>query len=226
MGKRNTKAAVATSHSLKPKDDAGKVEQIKQLIDAPFPTDSVWKPTDYEMERLQLHVSDSGERDEHVIELENKLNPIYDIVPHVLHHCWSLNFSKKNEDVSVTIQSKYGERYTALRRQHDVSQNLLRIRYPRLHQYAESQGWNKGIEFNSIRSRLSQDVANTTGKNWLEKMHALFVNNVARSKANNVKFGDDGDIIELPNDSDGSVDDDDDDEVVEVDGGNLLETTS
>ena len=218
MGKRNPKAAVATSHSLKPKDDAGKVEQIKQLIDAPLPTDNVWKPTNDEMDRLQLHVSDSGERDEHVIELENKLNPIYDIVPHVLHHCWSLNFSKKNEDVSITIQSKYGERYTALQRQHDVSQDLLRIRYPRLHQYAESQGWNKGIEFNSMRSRLSQDVANTTGKNWLEKMHALLVNNVARSKANNVKLGDDGDIIELPNDA---VDDDEDDEVVELDGSNL-----
>ena len=67
-----------------------------------------------------------------------------------------------------------------------------------------------------MRSRLSQDVTNTAGKNWLEKMHALFVNNVARSKANNVKLGDDGDIIELPNDSDGSVDDDDN-EVVEVD---------
>ena len=218
MGKRNTKAAAATSHSLKPKDEARKVEQIKQLIDAPFPTDSVWEPTDDEMERLQLHVSDSGERDQHVIELESKLNPIYDMVPHVLHHCWSHNFSMKNEDVSATTQSKYEERYNALQRQHDVSQDLLRIRYPRLHQYAESQGWNKGIEFNAMRSRLSQDVTNTTGKNWLEKMHALFVNNIARSKANNVKLGDDGDIIELPNDA---VDDDYDDEVVELDGSNL-----
>ena len=218
MGKRNTKAAAATSHSLKPKDEARKVEQIKQLIDAPFPTDSVWEPTDDEMERLQLHVSDSGERDQHVIELESKLNPIYDVVPHVLHHCWSQNFSMKNEDVSATTQSKYGERYNALQRQHDVSQDLLRIRYPRLHQYAESQGWNKGIEFNAMRSRLSQDVTNTTGKNWLEKMHALFVDKIARSKANNVKLGDDGDIIELPNDA---VDDDYDDEVVELDGSNL-----
>ena len=64
MGKRNTKATAATSHSLKPKDDAGKVEQIKQLIDAPFPTDSVWKPTDEEMDRLQINDSDGRERDE------------------------------------------------------------------------------------------------------------------------------------------------------------------
>ena len=221
MGKRNTKATAATSHSLKPKDDAWKVEQIKQLVEAPFPTDSVWEPTEDEIERLQLHISDSGERDQHVIELESKLNPIYDMVPHVLHHCWSHNFYNKNEDVSATTQSKYEERYNALQKQHDVSQNLLRIRYPRLHQYAESQGWNKGIEFNSIRSRLSQDVANTTGKNWLEKMHALLVDKIARSKANNVKLGDDGDIVESPNDPDSSVDDDDDDEVVEVDWSNL-----
>ena len=218
MGRRNTKTTAATSQSLKPKDDAWKVEQIKQLVEAPFPTDSVWEPTEDEIERLQLHVSDSGERDQHIIELESKLDPIYDMVPHVLHHCWSHNFFNKNEEVSATTQSKYEERYNALQKQHDVSQDLLRIRYPRLYQYAESQGWNKGIEFNAMRQRLSQDVTNTAGKNWLEKMHALLVNNVARSKANNVKLGDNGDIIELPNDA---VDDDIDDEVVELDGSKL-----
>ena len=62
MGRRNTKTTAATSQSLKPKDDAWKVEQIKQLVEAPFPTDSVWEPTEDEIERLQLHVSDSGAR--------------------------------------------------------------------------------------------------------------------------------------------------------------------
>ena len=112
MAKSKAKAGAATKHSLKAKDDTEKLRQIQQILESPFPTNSVWEPTDEEMEHLQIHVSDGGERDEHIIQLENKLNPIYDIVPHVLHHCWSLNFSKKNEDVSVTIQSKYGERYT------------------------------------------------------------------------------------------------------------------
>ena len=206
MGKSKAKAVAATKYSLKPKDDAEKVEQIQRILESSSPTNSVWEPTDEEIEILQTHVSDGGTVDDEVKQLESKLNSIYDVIPPVLHHCWSRNFSKKYEDVSAKVQSLYERRYDALQRQHTVSQSLLQLRYPQLHQYAVSEGWHKGIEFESVRSRLSQDITNTTGKNWLQKMHGLLTNTIGRSKAA-VDWGSDGDLVTpTPSDSeDGSV---------------------
>ena len=210
MGKSKAKVGKATKYSLKPKDDAEKIEQIQQILKSSSPTNSVWEPTDEEIEILQTHVSDGGTADDEVKQLESKLNSIYDVIPPVLHHCWSRNFSKKYEDVSARVQSLYGRRYDALQRQHTVSQSLLQLRYPQLHQYAVGEGLHKGIEFDSIRSRLSQDVTNTAGKNWLQKMHGLLTNTIGRNKAA-VDWGSDGDLVTPP------PSDSDDGSVVEID---------
>ena len=167
-------------------------------------TQTFWKPTYEEMELIGL--GDDGDdspavSEETLDELEEQLSRIYHVVPHAICYAYSNAFANSNPKLAKKVREVFGDRYETLELQHSVAYRLLRLRYPVLYRVAEHNKFLKSLEWNQMRTRLTQAEQNTDDKTWLDRMYELLNNKVIKELKGRYRKNEDGDL-ELSNDDD------------------------
>ena len=225
MVKRNKTASSSKRETDKAKYHQEKVDMVKAILASmENDTQTFWKPTFEEMEQIGLGGDDDdcpAVSEETLDELEEQLSRIYHVVPHAICYAHSNAFLNSNPDLAKKVREVFGDRYETLRMQHSVAYRLLRLRYPVLYRVAEHNKFLKSLEWNQMRTRLTQSEQNTDDKTWLDRMYELLNNKVIKELKGRYRKNEDGDL-ELSNEEDefdyGETDSSEDDDTVTVTG--------
>ena len=209
--KEMVKRSKAGSSSKRETDKANyhqeKVDTVNAILASmENDTQTFWKPTFEEMEQIGLGGDDDdcpAVSEETLDELEEQLSMIYHVMPHAICYAHSNAFANSNADLAKKVREVFGDRYETLRMQHGVAYRLLRLRYPVLYRVAEHNKFLKSLEWNQMRTRLTQAEQNTDDKTWLDRMYELLNNKVIKELKGRYRKNEDGDL-ELSNEDDES----------------------
>ena len=160
-------------------------------------TQTFWKPTYEEMKQIGLVDDDDDSpavSEETLDELEEQLSRIYHVVPHAICYAHSNAFANSNPVLAQKVREVFGDRYETLRMQHGVAYRLLRLKYPVLYRVAEHNKFLKSLEWNQMRTRLTQAEQNTDDKTWLDRMYELLNNKVIKELKGRYRKNEDGDL--------------------------------
>ena len=225
MVKRRKQGSSSSRETDKANYHQEKVDTVNAIL-ASVENDSqtFWKPTFEEMKQIGLGDDDDDSpavSEETLDELEERLNVIYHVVPHAICYAHSKAFLNSNPLLAKKVREVFGDRYETLRMQHSVAYRLLQLRYPVLYRVADHNKFLKSLEWNQMRTRLTQSVQTTDDKTWLDRMYELLNNKVIKELKGRYRKNEDGDL-ELSNDDDefdyGETDSSEDDDTPIVTG--------
>ena len=205
MVKRRKQTSSSSRETDKANYHQEKVDTVNAILESvENDSQTFWKPTFDDMKQIGLGDDDddspavSGET---VDKLGDQLDVIYHVVPHAICSAHSNAFVNSNPQLAKKVREVFGDRYETLRMQHSVAYRLLQLRYPTLYRVADHNNFLKSLEWNQMRTRLTQSVQTTEDKTWLDKMYELLNNKVIKELKGRYRKNEDGDL-ELSNDED------------------------